>query len=159
VQQALAATDPRLPLFDAAMLADRLRASLGSQFLLQRGFSAFAGLAALLALAGVFALLTWNVASRQHEIALRLALGATPLAVVRSTSLQTAALLVVGMVTGTSAAWLISHVVAAVVPGCAPLDLATAGLTLAVFAGAAVLVCIEPGRRAAATDPCILIRS
>jgi predicted permease len=159
VQQALASIDPRLPLFDVAMLSDRLRASLGSQLLLQRGFAAFAGLAALLALAGVFALLTWNVASRQHELALRLAMGATPLSVARSSSLQTAALLIIGMVTGAPAAWLISRVVAAIVPGCAPLDLGTTVFTLAVFTGAAVLVSIEPGRRAAATDPCILIRS
>jgi predicted permease len=159
VRQALAAIDPSLPLFDVAMLPDRLRASLGSQLLLQRGFSAFAGLAAILALAGVFALLTWNVAGRQHELALRLALGATPLSVARSASLQTAALLVIGMAIGGPAAWLISRVVAAVVPGCTPLDLTTTGFTVAVFTGAAGLVCIEPGRRAAATDPCILIRS
>ncbi|HET9269515.1 MAG TPA: ABC transporter permease, partial [Vicinamibacterales bacterium] len=159
VQQALAAIDPRLPLFDVALLPDRLHASLASQFLLQRGFSAFAALAAVLALTGVFALLTWNVASRRHEIAVRLAMGATPLSIAQSSSVQTAALLVIGMVTGAPAAWLISRAIAAVVPGCAPLDLSTTGFTLAVFAGAAVLVCIEPGRRAAATDPAILIRS
>jgi predicted permease len=158
VRQALAAIDPRLPLFDVVMLPDRIRASLGTQVLLQRGFSVFAGLAVVLALAGVFGLLTWNVASRQRDIALRLALGGTPLSVARSSSLHAAALLVVGMLTGAPAAWLISHLVAAVVPGCMPLDLATTGLVLAVFTGAAALVCLEPGRRAAATDPCILIR-
>lgn len=158
VGQTLAAVDPGLPLFDVAMLEDRLRASLGPQVLLQRGFSAFAGLAAVLALAGVFALLTWNVTSRRHEIAVRLALGATRASVARSSSLQTAALLGFGTVTGTTAAWLLSRLIAALVPGCVPLDVATTGLTLAAFSTIAALVCIEPGRRAATTDPCILIR-
>ncbi|MGE5834454.1 MAG: ABC transporter permease, partial [Acidobacteriota bacterium] len=158
VSQALATIDPRLPLFDVEMLADRLRASLGPQVFLQRGFTAFAGLAAVLAVAGVFALLTWNVASRRREIALRLALGASPAAIVRSSTKQMAAMLAVGMMIGAPAAWVISRVIATFVPGCAPLDAATAGLTLAVFVAMTALVCIVPGRRAAATTPSVLVR-
>jgi ABC-type antimicrobial peptide transport system permease subunit len=141
------------------MLDDRLRASLAAQFLVQRGFTAFAALATVLALVGVFGLLAWNVSSRRHDIAVRLALGATPASVARSSSRQAVALLGWGIGMGAPAGWMISRAVAAFVPGFAPLDAATAGLTIAVFSTAALLLCIEPGRRAAATDLGILNRS
>jgi predicted permease len=159
VREGLVAVDSRLPLFDVAMLDDRLRSSLVHQLLVQRAFTAFAAMAAVLALVGVFGLLAWNVSSRRHDLAVRLALGATPASVARSSSRQAAALLGLGIGAGAPAGWLISRAVPAFVPGFAPLDVATAAVTVAIFGGAALLLSLEPGRRAAATDLCILNRS
>ena len=77
IRNAIAEVDPRLPIARFRTL-DQLRdVQTGSQRYLAALFSLLAGLALLLAAIGLYGLISQTIAQRQHEIGIRLALGAT----------------------------------------------------------------------------------
>jgi predicted permease len=156
---ALAVVDPSLPLHDVAPLADRIEASLGVDVLLERGFTAFAALAIVLAVFGVYALLVWAVEARRLEFGIRTALGASPARLSLTVLRETAALALAGVGAGLPLAWAAGRSISALVPDFSPppssiLMACLVGLIASVIAGA-----LPPMRRAARTDPATALRS
>jgi putative ABC transport system permease protein len=121
--------------------------------------SAFGGLALLLAAVGLYALISYLVAQRRHEIGLRIALGATRSDVVKLTVFQALRLSLAGTAIGLLLSKGLSRLMEAGVLGIASsgtgLFLAFASLLVA----AAMLAGYLPARRAAATDPMIALRA
>jgi putative ABC transport system permease protein len=105
VRGVVARLDRNLPIQKVAGLERTLGASLSrrrfSTFLL----TGFAGLAVVLAMVGIYGLLSYWVSVREREIGIRLALGARPATIVRWTSLQAIRLAAIGMALGVLGAW------------------------------------------------------
>jgi putative ABC transport system permease protein len=121
--------------------------------------SAFAGLALVLAAVGLYGLLSFFVTQRNHEIGVRMALGANPSEVLALIFKHGTALVVIGLACGLAAAPLAARSLQGLFFEVTTLDpvtfISVATLLLAVGAIAAVV----PARRATRIDPIIVLRS
>ncbi len=121
--------------------------------------TAFAGLALLLALVGVFGILSYSVQQRVRDFAVRRAMGATTGDVLQLVAGAAARLVVSGVVLGLLLSSALSWVLAAVLYGVEPFDLttfATVGVLLVVTAAMAVAA---PAWRAVRVDPARALRA
>jgi putative ABC transport system permease protein len=105
VRRAVAGIDRNLPIQGLAGLEHTLGASLARRRFSTLLLSGFAGFAVLLAIIGIYGLLSYWVSVREREIAIRLALGARRLVIVRWTSLQALRLAIIGLAFGVLGAW------------------------------------------------------
>jgi ABC-type antimicrobial peptide transport system permease subunit len=134
---------------DGALTQERLIAMLS-------GF--FGGLALLLAALGLYGITSYSVIRRRAELGIRLALGASPGALVRLVMSRTGALVLAGLVIGGVAAWWASRFVATLLFGLTPTDPVTIVGAMAVLAVVAALAGWLPARRAAVIDPAEVLR-
>jgi putative ABC transport system permease protein len=121
--------------------------------------SVFAGVALLLAATGVYGLMSYSVAQRRRELAIRLALGARPDQLVWNIVKQSATLVGTGVLVGVLASLLASHSLAALLYRTSPTDLTIYALVLALFTSVGVLTSYAPARRAMRTSPAIALTS
>jgi predicted permease len=128
----------------------RLRATL---------ISTFASVAWVLALAGVYALLSYTTAQRTAEFGLRAALGARPGDVARLVLAGAGRLTIAGLAIGLLAALASSRLLTTMVFGVTTRDVATYAGVLGVTAPLALGVALIPAWRAARVDPVVALRS
>jgi len=118
----------------------------------------FAGLALLLAIAGIYGVMNYLVAERTAELGIRIALGARPGAVAGLVLKQAAALAAIGLTIGAVLSVAASRAIASMVYGVQPTDPLTYAAVSALVLGVVVLAAWLPARRAAATDPMTVLR-
>ena len=118
----------------------------------------FAALAFLLAALGIYGLLSYTVAQRRGEIAVRMALGARRGDVLALVVRQGAALVAAGAVVGLAAAAASSRVLDSFVYGIATDDLVTFVAAPLALVAAALLACYVPARRATRIEPMEVLR-
>jgi len=157
VRQAVRATSP-----DVAVKFTTLQASVDESIAAPRFrmvlVSAFAGLALLLAVAGMYAVMSYGTSQRTPEFGLRLALGARAGDVVRLVVAGAARLVVVGLALGLVLAGATSRVIAAMLFGIPPMDPLAYGGVLLLSVPLVVLAAIVPAMRASRVDPMIALR-
>jgi putative ABC transport system permease protein len=122
-------------------------------------FLTFAVIALLLAATGIYGVMAFSVAQRSHEIALRMALGATRGRVVGLIVREGLLLAVTGLIVGLAGAYFIGHGMQAMLYGVAALDFIAFSAVASVLLVAALVACIVPARRAASTDPMRVLRT
>ncbi len=121
--------------------------------------SAFAGLALLLVVIGVYALVAFDVAQRTRELGLRIALGSSRSGVLRLLLFESGRVLAIGLTVGLLGSWFASHTLSAIFFG-SPAQMPSLLLVTAALVSAAVLIAtLVPARRAAAIDPMQALRS
>ncbi len=159
VRRAVRELDAGLPVLSFRNLA----AALDMFFLPQRLAAWVAAsmgvLGLLLAAVGVYGISAYNVAQRRREIGVRIALGATPLDVVRLTLRRGLVAPLVGMSLGLALAFVITRLMLGFLAGISPLDPLTFGSVvfgLLAVAGSAVLLAT---RRATRLDPVATLRA
>ena len=119
---------------------------------------AFAGLAVLMVMAGLYGVLAQIVSYRRREIGVRLALGATPGTILRMFLLQGSAVVGIGLAVGIALALSAGRLVKSFLFGVKPLDAGTyVSVVVAVFA-VGIISALVPARRAAALDPMNTLR-
>ncbi len=153
IRNALREVAPQQPMGEARTWGERFADRTAEPRLLMSVLLFFGGLAALLAAIGVYGLFSWSVALRRRELAIRLALGASPAGVGGRVVAQSALLVLAGLVAGLALVWLAEGALASVVYGVTPSDprsLASAGILLLV---AALAACVPPALRAMRVDP------
>jgi putative ABC transport system permease protein len=119
---------------------------------------AFAAVAFLMAIVGVYGVLAFSVTERRDEIGIRMALGATPGSVLALVMKEGAALAAAGVLAGVAGALVLTRYLATLLYGVTPTDL---GAYIAVVVGlalAALAASFLPARRAAALDPAATLR-
>jgi putative ABC transport system permease protein len=157
-RRAVLAADPEQPVFALRSMADVLSTSLARARLTLRLFSLFAGVALLLALVGLYALLAYAVSERRHEIGVRLALGAQGRDIFRLIVGEGMRLVVVGATLGLAAALATTRLLAGLLFGVAPTDPATFAAVALLLAATGLLAASLPARHAAAVDPLVALR-
>ena len=154
---ALARFDRRLS-FSYRPLDQDVTAALTQERLLAMLSSFFGGLALLLSALGLYGMTAHAAARRRTEIGIRLALGATPMRVLRLVLLRTLTVTGLGMLAGIAAsAWasrFIASLLFGVQPG-SPVTIAAAGLILMVVAAVASAI---PAVQASRSDPASALR-
>jgi putative ABC transport system permease protein len=144
--------DRNLPLQHFGTLEEQLGAGLARRRFSTLLLTLFAGLAMLLAAVGIYGLLSYWVSSREPEIAVRLALGASPGRILRWTGFHALRLAIAGVAFGAIGGWLTAHLLREMVFGINARNPATmAGAALAVMAIAFLAVAV-PAWRAARVD-------
>jgi ABC-type antimicrobial peptide transport system permease subunit len=134
---------------DAALVQERLLANM-SVF--------FGGLALLLAGLGLYGVTSYSVNSRRTEIGIRMALGATAAAVVRLVLRRVAWLVLIGITAGSALSLWATRFVGSLLYGLEPQDPASLAAAALLLALAGTLAGWLPARRAARTDPTIVLR-
>ncbi len=149
----LSEMDPELPLYDARPMTDVVAATMASSRVVLSTLTVFAAVAAVLALVGLYAVVAYIVRQRRKELAIRMALGASPRAVgvgvMRDGLVMVASGVAVGCVISVATAGVLTDLVVGV-PTRDPVTIAiVSGLLLLVGA----LSTFVPARRAASLDP------
>ena len=119
----------------------------------------FAASAALLALVGLYGVISYSVVRQQNELGIRLALGAAPGRLVRVIVRQGVTLAAVGIAIGSALAFGASRSLSAFLFEVTPADPETFVIVPLLVAALAVLASFVPGRRAASIDPVVTLRA
>jgi putative ABC transport system permease protein len=122
-------------------------------------FVSFAVVALLLAALGVYGVMSFSVAQRSHEIALRMALGANRGRVVALVVREGLALAGIGLTLGLIGAYFVGRGMQSTLYGIGKLDLSVFASVALVLLVAAVFACLIPARRAASVEPMQALRA
>ena len=122
-------------------------------------FLTFAVIALLLAATGIYGIMTFSVAQRSHEIALRMALGSTRSGVVGLIIREGLILACTGLGLGLAGAYFIGRAMQSMLYGVAALDVAAFLTVAGLLLTSALAACLIPARRAASTDPMQVLRT
>jgi ABC-type antimicrobial peptide transport system permease subunit len=121
-------------------------------------FGTFAGVALALALTGVYATLAFTIAERRREIAVRLALGASPGGVLRLVLRTGLAFALAGIAAGTAAALGTTTMLGSLLFEVGPTDPRSFGAAVVVLLATSAVACYLPARRAARLEPAAILR-
>jgi putative ABC transport system permease protein len=120
--------------------------------------SAFAGVAMLLAMLGLYGVTSYYVAQRTHEIGVRMALGAQIADVLTLVLRRGMLLAVVGIGIGIAGAVAVTRYMTTLLFGVKPVDAITFVGVAVVLAAVVFVACLVPARRAAKIDPLEALR-
>jgi len=144
--------DKDQPLFDTKTVEDIVADSFGRQDVLASLLGAFAAVALLLAAGGIYALISYAVRQRTHEIGIRMALGAQTGEVLRLILRQGMGLTLAGLFIGLFGAVATASLLGNFLFGVKPTDPASFAAVALLLAGVAALACYIPARRATRVD-------
>jgi putative ABC transport system permease protein len=159
VRQALLRVDATQPVFEMMPMRQALsERTIGLQYLAAI-MTVFAALALLLAAVGLYAVISYLVAQRRHEIGLRIALGASTADVLRLTVGQAFNLTIAGTAIGLVLSVALSRLMEAGLLGIASSNVGVFVVFSLVLVATALLAGYLPARRAAAIDPMVALRA
>jgi putative ABC transport system permease protein len=158
VQKVIGSIDPSLAAGNVVTLERMLSSSLAPQSLTAGMLSVFAGIALVLAVIGIYGVMSYTVSQRTHEIGIRMALGAQQADVVRRVLRRGLVLAALGIGIGTAGSLAMTRGMAMLLHDVSPTDPLTFGTVAVILAGVALLGSWLPARRAAAVDPVVALR-
>lgn len=159
LQQAVKSVDSELPVANVQTMAELVSTSTSPQRLSASVLGAFSGIAVMLAVVGIYGVVSFMVSERNHEIGVRIALGAQKHDVLRLVFAQGAQMLGVGLVIGLVVALMLSRLLTSFVFGIRatdPLTFAVAPMALLIASSFAIYI---PARRASQLDPMETLRN
>lgn len=159
-QDAVRSFAPNLPLFDICTMTESLDSLSGFlSFQLGAGLAAALGLLGLiLAIVGVYGVISYSVSQRTHEIGIRMALGAQRAEVLRMILRQGFVIVAAGLVFGCLSAFAAARLISSMLVGVSAADPATYSAVTLMLALVALLACYIPARRAMRVDPMVALR-
>lgn len=158
VRDLVAQLDPQVPILELATLDQKIRADTLFARVLARAAAVLGIAALLLASIGLYGVVSYSVAMRAREIAVRMALGARPNIVLAMVLRQSLAVAIGGSVLGGIVAIVAGFLIQAEVFGVAGVDVATIIGSAALLALAMLLASLLPARRAARLAPYAVLR-
>lgn len=158
IRAIVAELDSNLPIADVRSLEEVVHRSVAPQRFNVVLLVVFSGLALLLAMTGLYGVLSYSMSRRTSEIGLRVALGASGRSILGMTIGQGMQPTLLGIVLGAIGAWWLSRYFATLLFGVKPFDLLTYACVALLLFVTALLACYLPGRRAMRIDPVIALR-
>jgi len=140
-------------------MEDRVLAGLTRPRLYMILLGGFASFALIIAAVGLFAVLSQTVVQRSREIAVRTALGARPLDILRLVAVQGLGIAAAGLSAGIAAAALLARSMSSFLYGVTPHDRPTYVFVPLLLLAVAMMACLGPARRAMKVDAVKVLRS
>jgi putative ABC transport system permease protein len=159
LRRELAAIDRDIPIYQLQTMERYLNQNTEQPRLSVMLLTVFGGLALLLAVVGIYGVLSYTVSQRRQEIGIRMALGASRGDVMRMIVGHGMMLTATGTVIGLAGAWLITESLEKLLFAISPHDAATYAGIASVLAAAAFAASYVPGRRAVRVDPVTTLRA
>jgi predicted permease len=159
VQEQVHEIDPALAVSDVMTMDQQIQGANGF-FLFNLGAHTAGGLgmlALLLAVIGIYGMVSYAANRRRHEIGVRLAIGAQRGEILGMILSQGMTLVAIGAAIGIAVALVIAHAVAHFLMGVSPNDPLTFVGVSVVLGSAALVACYLPARRATRVDPMIAL--
>ena len=150
--------DPAIPVSKIRTMNDVVSESVREPRFTTVLLGIFAGLALLLAGIGLYGVISYSVSQRQHELGIRMALGARPSDVWSMVIREGMGLSLAGSAIGFIAALFLARYLSTLVYGVSTHDVVTFGLVPVVVCAVTALACYIPARRATKVDPIIALR-
>ncbi len=150
--------DPDQPIYNIRTMHEIRAESVASERLNLTLLSIFAGIALVLAVVGIYGVMSYTVTQRTHEIGIRMAIGAQPRDVFKMVIGQGMTLALIGVGLGLIGAFALTRLMASMLFNVAPTDPATFAVIAVLLTAVALLACFIPGRRATKVDPVISLR-
>jgi len=159
VRAALDKIDKEMPILQPNTLDAIIAQSLGQKRLTMGLLGAFAGIALLLAIVGIYGAVAYTVEQRTAEIGVRMALGAQVKDVLQLVVRQGMNPVLIGLGVGLIAVFATGRLLTAQLYQISPHNPVLLALTAIGLALAALLACLIPARRAASIDPIQALRT
>ncbi len=158
VRREVQSLDGNLPVFNASLLAEQLRASLSPQRSVVVLIGTFGLLALALASIGLYSVMAYTVSQHTREIGIRMALGAQTSDVMKLVVRQGMALAMLGVVIGLIASLALTRLTKTLLFGVSATDPLTFTGVALLLTFIALLACYLPARRATKVDPLVELR-
>jgi predicted permease len=158
VREQLNELDPSLPIADVRLMEDVLSRAQARPRFLTLLLSLFSAVALAIATVGIYGVVSYSVARRTKEFGLRMVLGAQSGDVLGLVMKQGAGMIAIGVAFGLVLALFFTRLMASLLFGVAPTDVATYASVTAVLFGVALAACYIPARRATRVDPIQTLR-
>jgi putative ABC transport system permease protein len=159
IAAAVHAVDPQIALAEPKTLDQVREESLASERFTLILFGSFAVVALFLATLGIYGVVAFSVAQRSHEIAVRMALGATRRRVVALVLGEGSVLAAIGLGLGLIGAYFVGRAMQSMLFGVQALDVSAFGSVAIILLASALLACYLPARRAASVEPMRVLRT
>ncbi len=150
--------DDRLVADSVMTLSDRVVTTLARPRLYALLLGAFAVFSVAIAALGLFGVLSYAVAQRSRELAVRIALGARRVDIVRLVLGQGLAVSIIGLAAGLAGSLVLTRTIGALLYGIGRFDAVTYAVVPLLVLTIAVAACLVPARRAARIDPLRLLK-
>jgi putative ABC transport system permease protein len=158
IRKEVAAIDPQQPLTSVKTMNEVVAATTAPRRFNTFLLAVFAAVALLLAMIGIYSVMSYATALRTKEIGIRSALGAVKMTILFLVIGKGIALACAGAAIGFAAALALTRLMSNLLFGVSPLDPFVFIAVAVVCFVAATLACLLPARRAAAVDPLIALR-
>ncbi|HUQ80607.1 MAG TPA: ABC transporter permease [Gemmatimonadaceae bacterium] len=159
VRAAILSVDQQTAITDVRTMPQVMAQSTGRARFYLMLLGVFAGVAVVLAVAGIYGVLSYAVAQRTREFGIRSALGSTPSMTLALVTREGMGLITTGIVLGLMGSAAATRLLTAMLYGVSPLDRATWATTTAILIGVGLLATLVPASRATRADPLLAIRS
>jgi putative ABC transport system permease protein len=157
-RNAIRSLDKALPVYNVKTMNDVLATSVGPRRTPMLLLSAFAAVAMLLAMIGIYGVTAYNVSQRTQEIGIRMALGAQMTDVVKLILKNGMALALLGIGVGVAGAFLLTRLLTSLLFGVQATDGPTFVAVSFGLLFTALIACYIPARRATKVDPLVALR-
>lgn len=158
MRQQVSQLDPALPIFAISTMKEMRDRNVAPDRLNLGLLGGFAVLALVLAIIGLYGLLSFTVTQRQREIGVRMALGAQRADVLNSVVRQGMRLVLAGALVGVLGSFALTRVLSSVLFNVGPTDPLTFVTVTLLLCVVALLACYLPARRATKIDPMEALR-
>lgn len=158
IRREVLAVDPYQPVYNVQTMEAVIERSISGNRLNMLLLSIFAALALILALVGIYSVMSYLVTQHTREIGIRMALGAMPRDILKLVLGQGLMLALIGVVIGIAGALAMTRVMGSLLYGVAATDSFTyLGVSLLLLV-VSLLACFLPARRAMKVDPMVALR-
>jgi putative ABC transport system permease protein len=151
--------DPNQPVGRVRPMQSIVAESVSSRRFTMFLVGTFAVLALVLSVVGLYAVISFSVAERTHEMGLRVALGASPASLLRLVLSEGLFLVATGIVVGLGGAFVMTRFLESMLFGVRAYDAVTFVAVPLLLIVAALLGCLVPARRATRVDPMVALRA
>lgn len=159
VRAAIRSVDQQVAITDVRAMEEVMAKSTGRARFYLTLLGVFAGVAVVLAVAGIYGVLSYAVAQRTREFGIRSALGSTASTTLSLVTKQGMTLIGIGIGIGLAGSAVATRLLSAMLYGVSPLDRPTWALTTASLVLVGLLATMIPAFRATRADPMLAIRS
>ena len=158
IRQEVHKLDKDLPVTDVASMPEIIESSVSQSRFRTFLLGLFAAMALVLAATGIFGVISYSVSRRTNEIGIRVALGASRIAILWMVLRETLVLTFAGLALGVPCALAASHLLGHMLLNVSANDPATLTAVAFVLASVAALAGYIPARRAMRVDPMVALR-